>query len=230
MAAVSTVIVDDHTLFRTGLHELLTQRGLQGRGMTGDPREALQLVAEQQPDVVLLDLRMRELSGLDVLKQIRDQMPDQCVVILTTSVSEEDLLTALRLGAGGYLLKDMEPDDFVELLSKARDGETVVAPDLTSLLARAAVAPPGQQSEAAVKARTAIDVYSLTPREMDILCHIAMGQSNKRIANALGITDGTVKLHVRAVMKKLNVESRVQAAVLAVTERLCEGYEAGGNS
>ena len=126
MTSVSVVIVDDHTLFRTGLHELLTRRELRVAGMTGQPADALDLVQREQPDIVLLDLRMGEIGGLDVLRKIRQVDPAQCVVILTTSIDEDDLLEALRLGANGYLLKDMEPDDFVELLHKARSGETVV--------------------------------------------------------------------------------------------------------
>lgn len=216
MTSVSVVIVDDHTLFRTGLHELLTRRELRVAGMTGQPADALDLVQREQPDIVLLDLRMGEVGGLDVLRKIRQEDPEQCVVILTTSVDEDDLLEALRLGANGYLLKDMEPDDFVELLHKARSGETVVAPDLTGLLARAAVSRESTDKVAKVNS------YSLTPREMDILRHIAKGQSNKDIASDLGITDGTVKLHVRAVMKKLEVKSRVQAAVLAVSKGICD--------
>ena len=216
MTSVSVVIVDDHTLFRTGLHELLTRRELRVAGMTGQPADALDLVQREQPDIVLLDLRMGEIGGLDVLRKIRQVDPAQCVVILTTSIDEDDLLEALRLGANGYLLKDMEPDDFVELLHKARSGETVVAPDLTGLLARAAVSRESTNKVAKVNS------YSLTPREMDILRHIAKGQSNKDIASDLGITDGTVKLHVRAVMKKLEVQSRVQAAVLAVSKGICD--------
>ena len=216
MNPISVVIVDDHTLFRTGLSELLTRRDLRVAGMTGEPADALKLVLREQPDILLLDLRMRKIGGLEVLRQVRETIPDQCVVILTTSVDESDLLEALRLGASGYLLKDMEPDRFVELLYKVKSGDTVVAPDLTGLLARAAV------SREEVDRSVSVNVYSLTPREMDILSHIAKGQSNKDIANDLGITDGTVKLHVRAVMKKLNVQSRVQAAVLAVSEGLCD--------
>jgi two-component system nitrate/nitrite response regulator NarL len=213
---ISVVIVDDHTLFRTGLHELLTHRELDVIGMTGVSTEAAQLVAEKQPDIVLLDLRMRELSGIEVLEQIHQSQPEQCVVILTTSIAESDLLRALELGAAGYLLKDMEPDTFVKSLHQALNGEIVVAPDLTSLLAKAAVSKtkPVEVDKP--------PVYGLTPREMDILRHIAMGESNKDIARSLGIVDGTVKLHVRAVLKKLGVNTRVQAAVLAVQEKLCE--------
>jgi two-component system nitrate/nitrite response regulator NarL len=181
--------------------------------MTGSAEEALDLVEQHQPDIVLLDLRMGEVGGLDILEQIRKQLPEQRVVILTTSIEKGDVLRALRLGAVGYLLKDMDPDHLVELLKQAREGETVVAQEFTGLLARAAVVkdePAGGNA------------YNLTPREMDILKHIARGESNKHIAIELGIVDGTVKLHVRAVLKKLGVQTRVQAALLAVSERLCD--------
>jgi len=215
MDTMRIVIVDDHTLFRTGLNELLTRRNLRVVGMTGVPEEALSLVEDKKPDIVLLDLRMGEIGGLSVLRDIREAMPDQCVVILTTSVEEADLLKALKLGANGYLLKDIEPDNFVKMLERARAGETIVAPDLTGLLARAAISTESDHRKVSHSS------YNLTPREMDILRHIAMGESNKHIASALGIVDGTVKLHVRAVLKKLGVQSRVQAAVLAVSENIC---------
>ena len=213
MSSVSLVIIDDHTLFRTGLYELLTGRDLHVVGMTGSADEALGLVEQHRADIVLLDLRMGEVGGLDILEKIRNRLPEQRVVILTTSIEKGDVLRALRLGAVGYLLKDMDPDYLVELLKRAREGETVVAQEFTGLLARAAVVkdePAGGNA------------YNLTPREMDILTHIARGESNKHIAIELGIVDGTVKLHVRAVLKKLGVQTRVQAALLAVSERLCE--------
>lgn len=215
---LSVVIVDDHTLFRTGLNELLTARETNVVGMTGNSLEAKQLVIDKKPDVVLLDLRMRELNGIEVLEQVRAELPEQCVVILTTSIEESDLLRALELGAAGYLLKDMDPDNFVTLLHQAHSGETVVAPDLTGLLARAVVSKTKPSEVKAAPKRA----YGLTPREMDILGHIALGETNKDIARSLGIVDGTVKLHVRAVLKKLGVQSRVQAAVLAVQEKLCD--------
>lgn len=211
MADLRLVLVDDHTLFRTGLHEILTRRQLDVVGMTGNPFDALALVIETEPDVVLLDLRMRELSGLDVLQQIREARPEQCVVIVTTSIEESDLLEALKRGARGYLLKDMEPDNLVEKLHQAVSGETVVAQDLTGLLARVAV-------EGNSESKSLVDnTYQLTARETDILRYITKGYSNKDIAQELGIVDGTVKLHVRAILKKLGVKSRVQAAIVAVT-------------
>jgi len=218
---LSVVIIDDHALFRNGLQQLLTSRDINVVGMSGNPTEAIDLINLTEPDVVLLDLRMKELTGLEVLVKIKDVMPTQCVVILTTSVEEDDLMEALRLGAMGYLLKDMEVDVLVQLLQQAKEGETVVAPDLTSLLARAVVSKDNKPGPSAT------DTYQLTPREMDILRHIAQGQSNKDIAAALGIVDGTVKLHVRAVLKKLKVQSRVQAAVLAISENMFENTDVG---
>ncbi len=221
MSRVSLVVVDDHTLFRTGLYELLTRRQLDVLGMTGQAQEALELVTQHRPDIVLLDLRMGEIGGLAILRDIRKHFPEQRVVILTTSIEENDVLRALKLGAVGYLLKDMDPDNLVDLLKRARDGETVVAQEFTGLLARAAVYK-GELDTTPNK-----NVYKLTPREMDILRHIAKGESNKHIASELGIVDGTVKLHVRAVLKKLGVQTRVQAALLAVAERLCDEADSG---
>lgn len=216
MSSVSLVVVDDHTLFRTGLYELLTSRNLDIVGMTGRATEAYELVLEHKPDIVLLDLRMGETGGMEVLRQIKAGLADQRVIILTTSIEEKDVLTALKLGASGYLLKDMDPDHLVELLKRANAGETVVAQEFTGLLARAAV------SKNEIETVSSGNVYKLTPREMDILRHIAKGESNKHIASELGIVDGTVKLHVRAVLKKLGVQTRVQAALLAVSEKLCD--------
>ncbi len=134
--------------------------------------------------------------------------------MLTTSRDEDDLIESLQNGARGYLLKEMEPDDLVKALEDISSGITVVAPELTGILAKVV---QGVEEQAAAE-----DVFSsLTPREREILCHLVEGQSNKLIARALGISDGTVKLHVKAIMRKLNVHSRVEAAVLAVERSLC---------
>ena len=133
--------------------------------------------------------------------------------MLTTSSDERDLVTSLRSGARGYLLKDMEPDQLVDALAAVVDGETVVAPEMTSVLAKVV---QGGELESGRPERFS----SLTPREFEILRHLAEGQSNKEIARDLGITDGTVKLHVRSILRKLEVRSRVEAAVIAVEERV----------
>ncbi len=134
--------------------------------------------------------------------------------MLTTSRDERDVITSLQNGAQGYLLKDMEPDELISALQQIVKGETVVAQELTSVLARAvrgSAAPAGAETE----------LPDLTPREKEILCLLVEGQSNKVIARNLGISDGTVKLHVKAILRKLRVHSRVEAAVLAVERNLC---------
>ena len=207
------MIVDDHTLFRSGLSELLERRGIEVCAALGDGGEGCRLAAELEPDVVLLDLRMPELDGLSVLERLSALDLRCAVVMLTTSSDERDLVTSLRSGARGYLLKDMEPDQLVDALAAVVGGETVVAPEMTSVLAKVV---QGGELESGRPERFS----SLTPREFEILRHLAEGQSNKEIARDLGITDGTVKLHVRSILRKLEVRSRVEAAVIAVEERV----------
>ena len=207
------MVVDDHTLFRSGLSELLERRGIEVCAAVGDGEEGCRLAAELEPDVILLDLRMPELDGLSVLERIAALELRSAVVMLTTSSDERDLVTSLRSGARGYLLKDMEPDRLVDALVAVVGGETVVAPEMTSVLAKVV---KGDALESGRPNRFS----SLTPREFEILRHLAEGQSNKEIARDLGITDGTVKLHVRSILRKLEVRSRVEAAVIAVEERI----------
>ena len=207
------MVIDDHTLFRSGLSELLERRGIEVCAAVGDGEEGCRLAAEIEPDVVLLDLRMPELDGLSVLKRLAALDLDCAVVMLTTSSDERDLVRSLRSGARGYLLKDMEPEQLVDALTAVVDGETVVAPEMTSVLAKVV---KGGAVESGQPGRFS----SLTPREFEILRHLAEGQSNKEIARDLGITDGTVKLHVRSILRKLQVRSRVEAAVIAVEERI----------
>ena len=211
--SLRVLIVDDHTLFRSGLGELLERRGIEVCAAVGDGEEGCRLAVELEPDVVLLDLRMPELDGLSVLERLAALGLDCAVVMLTTSSDERDLVTSLRSGARGYLLKDMEPDQLVEALAAVVEGETVVAPEMTSVLAKVV---KGGELESGRPDRFS----ALTPREFEILRHLAEGQSNKEIARDLGITDGTVKLHVRSILRKLAVRSRVEAAVIAVEERI----------
>ena len=207
------MVIDDHTLFRSGLGELLERRGIEVCAAVGNGEEGCRLAAELRPDVVLLDLRMPELDGLSVLERLVARDPGCAVVMLTTSSDERDLVTSLRAGARGYLLKDMEPDRLVDALGAVVDGETVVAPEMTSVLAKIV---KGEAMESGQRGRFS----SLTPRELEILRHLAEGLSNKAIARELGIADGTVKLHVRSILRKLELRSRVEAAVLAVEERI----------
>ncbi|NCA71538.1 MAG: response regulator transcription factor [Sphingobacteriia bacterium] len=209
------LLIDDHALFRCGLQELLERRGIQVIAAVGDGETGLRRIAETAPDVVLLDMRMPGLDGLQLLRQLRALYPGMPIAMLTTSADERDVIDSLQSGAQGYLLKDMEPDTLIAALDEIVQGRTVVAPELAIVLARAV------QGE--VTGTTPTDrIADLTPREHEILCHLAEGQSNKAIARRLNISDGTVKLHVKSILRKLEVHSRVEAAVIAVERGLCE--------
>lgn len=207
------LIIDDHTLFRDGLQGLLERHNIDVVGSLGDGHEGIRLAQELKPDIILLDMRMPSLSGLEVLKQLQQNNFEAPIAMLTTSNDERDLVEALRNGAKGYLLKDMDPDDVVAALREIVKGETVVAPNLTQILARVVKGEPILESEPS-------PIDDLTPREAEILSLLAEGQSNKVIARNLGISDGTVKLHVKAILRKLNIHSRVEAAVIAVEQGL----------
>ncbi|HCF72791.1 MAG: two-component system response regulator NarL [Proteobacteria bacterium] len=208
---MKALLIDDHALFRAGLESLLERRGIEIVASVGSGEDAIRLVRKTTPDVILLDLRMPEISGLDVLKTLSDQKPGIPVVMLTTSSEEQDLAAALRKGARGYLMKDMEPDELVIALRDIVAGNTIVAPALTGVLADLVKNGNRQQRK-----ETEQPFTELTPREREILGHLAEGQSNKVIARHLDISDGTVKLHVKAILRKLGVHSRVEAAVMAV--------------
>lgn len=207
------LIIDDHALFRVGLQGLLEQRDIEVAGAVSSGAEGIELAEQLEPDIILLDLRMPDMGGLEVLQKLRENKSSIPVVMLTTSNEEADLIKSLRSGAQGYLLKDMEPDELVSALRDIEIGKNVVAQDLTDALARM------------VQGETNVDddkgpFSELTPREMEILCLLADGQSNKLIARNLGISDGTVKLHVKAILRKLGIHSRVEAAVIAVEQGL----------
>lgn len=207
--SLRVLLIDDHTLFRVGLEGLLAHRSIDVIASIGDGREGLQCAADLNPDVVLLDMRMPDINGIGVLKKLRETGFQNPVVMLTTSTDEHDLVESLRNGAQGYLLKDMEPDELVLALRDIVAGKTVVAPDLAPVLAKVVQGDGTLPDEAS-------PFDELTPREGEILSLLAEGQSNKVIARNLGISDGTVKLHVKAILRKLSVHSRVEAAVMAV--------------
>ncbi len=207
------LIIDDHALFRVGLKGLLEQRNIEVVGVAAGGKEGIELASELKPDIVLLDLRMPDMNGLEVLKVLREKVSNIPIVMLTTSNEEADLIKSLRSGAQGYLLKDMEPDELVGALRDIEKGKNVVAQDLTDALARMVQGDTTLEDDEG-------PFSSLTPREHEILCLLADGQSNKLIARNLGISDGTVKLHVKAILRKLGIHSRVEAAVIAVEQGL----------
>jgi two-component system nitrate/nitrite response regulator NarL len=222
VSRLSVILVDDHTLFRKGLAELLESQGaVNVAAITGDPTEVAGLLREHRPDVLLLDLNIGGIDGIQVMQGLRAQGFDLPVLLLTVSEAEEDMARALRNGANGYLLKSMEPDELVDAILRAARGETVVAPAMTAKLVRML---DGKNTSA-----TSL-LESLTQREREILAHLARGESNKAIARQLDISYDTVKLHVRHILAKLNLSSRVEAAVFAVENKLTPGFDVGRKS
>lgn len=216
MKQIRVLLVDDHTLFRKGLAELLEQRGeICVAGIAGNGDDALKQLKESEPDVVITDLNMPPHGGLALLRQIRADGWRGPVLVLTVSDAEDDLASAMSAGAQGYLLKDMEPDDVVDAVQRAVRGETVVAPAMTLKLVH--LLQGGGQSQKTDA------LQQLTAREREILDYLAQGLSNKAIARALDISHDTVKLHVRHILAKLNLTSRVEAAVFAVERKASQG-------
>ena len=216
---IRILVVDDHTLFRRGLTALL-QRDPQFEvvGDAGDAGEALRRAEALQPDLILLDNHLPGVSGVDALPALLEAAPHARVLMLTVSEDEHDLAAALRGGACGYLLKTIEGDALAVAIRRAMRGESVLAEEMTGKLVaayRGAAAPPS-----APAAAPASKLDALSPREHEILRGIALGQGNKQIARSLGIAETTVKIHVQHILRKLDVSSRVQAAVIAVENGL----------
>jgi two-component system nitrate/nitrite response regulator NarL len=219
------LLIDDHTLVRKGLEQLLQSRGVEIAASVSSGSEGIAQALALKPDIVLLDMKMPELSGTETLKQLRIAGVTAPILMLTMSREEQDLQAALRNGAQGYLLKDMDPEDLVPALQDALRGKNVVAKELIGSLTRLV---QGQSGRAAAKTTSTDLIADLTPRELEILRHVAEGESNKAIGRALDITDGTVKLHVKSILRKLGVRSRVEAAVLAVEHGLGRNTETRG--
>jgi two-component system nitrate/nitrite response regulator NarL len=219
------LLVDDHALVRKGIEELLQSRGVQVVASVSSGEEGVRRARELSSDVILLDIKMPGMTGIETLKQLRSSGVRTPVVMLTMSRDDADLGAALRAGAQGYLLKDIDPEELVPALEAVLAGDNVVDAELVGTLARIVRTEAGADRQAR---RPAAPFTDLTPRELEILEHIAGGSSNKMIARALDITDGTVKLHVKAILRKLGMRSRVEAAVMAVEHGLGKGRRANG--
>jgi two-component system, NarL family, nitrate/nitrite response regulator NarL len=206
------LVIDDHPLMRKGILQLIAMEdSLRLAGEAGDGQRGLELARQLRPDLILLDLNLRGLNGLDTLRAFKAADLDARVIILTVSDSEEDVVAALRLGADGYLLKDMEPEEVLESLKTAARGQIVLGERVAAILADAL------RHESQPRP---IDSVKLTERERETLSLVAAGHSNKLIARKLKITEGTVKVHVKHLLRKLNLDSRVEAAVWAVKQGL----------
>jgi two-component system nitrate/nitrite response regulator NarL len=217
MENIQTVlVVDDHPLFRKGVVQLLAMdAGIAVVGEAGTKAEALRLAAQHDPDLILLDLNLKGESGLDILAALKEEDPSRRIVMLTVSDAPEDLIGAIRAGADGYLLKDMEPEELLGRVREALAGTTVIGDALAGRLASAL----RQEAQDGSRGRGR-DLRELTEREQAVLRCVAEGMSNKLIARTLAITEGTVKVHVKHVLKKLSFRSRVEAAVWAAEQGL----------
>ena len=207
------MIVDDHTLFRRGLKALLEADGrFEVVAEAGDAGEAQRRAAAAQPEIILLDNHLPGVRGVDALPGLRDAAPGARVLMLTVSEDEADLAAALRAGASGYLLKTVDHEALASAMLECLRGRPAISPEMTGKLVAAfqsnGAATPGASAPPDALA-------GLSPREREILAHIARGASNKEIARALAIAETTVKIHVQHILRKLGLSSRVQAAVYA---------------
>ncbi|MDO5686393.1 MAG: response regulator transcription factor [Neisseria sp.] len=210
---IRIVLIDDHTLFRSGIKALLArQSDCEVVGEAADGLSGTKLVEQTAPDVVLLDLDMPTMNGREALAQILSTRPDQTVVMLTVSEDNDDLTECMRLGARGFLLKNINADFLIDAVKKAANGDNVFSPEMTARLVQSLI-NPNTPSEVG-----ALD--SLTTRELEILGCLAAGHSNKIIARKLDLAESTVKVHVQNILRKLEMTSRVQAAVFAVQHQV----------
>ncbi len=208
---INVLLVDDHTLFRSGIRFLLQRHAdFTIVGEAQDGVDGVKRAKQLQPDVTLLDLHMPGISGLEALQLMLQDRPDAIILMLTVSEDAEDLSAALQAGARGYLIKNIDADYLVRAIRRAANGEAVIAEAMTAKLVEQL------KTGNTPKQAPPSELDKLTPREKEILACLARGESNKVIARSLSVAESTVKIHVQNVLKKLNLTSRVQAAVFAV--------------
>ncbi|GAB3256450.1 transcriptional regulator [Chitinimonas naiadis] len=210
---IRVLLVDDHGLFRSGVRQLLQREtDIEVVAEAADGVEGIKRAKEYRPDVILLDLNMPGLSGLETLQLLVQDLPEAAVVILTVSEEADELGQALRDGAKGYLIKNIEAEALTAAVRRAAKGEPVIADSMTAkLIAQFRAQPSGAPASPATAERD-----KLTGREREIVQCLARGESNKEIARRLEVAESTVKIHVQNILKKLNLTSRVQVAVYAV--------------
>ncbi len=216
------LIVDDHTLFRDSLRSLLEARDFEVVGEAGDGTEAIKLCWKLKPDLVLMDLTMQGMDGMEATKQLSAELPEVKIVILTASDDEASLFEAIKAGAKGYLLKNLESDAFFELLEGVGKGEPALTPGLARKLLEEFARPNKPTKDGGTQ-------EALTDREQEVLQLMVDGTtSNRRLAKDLGVSENTVKFHVRNILDKLHLHNRAQVVGFALRNRLVEPTEAGG--
>jgi two-component system nitrate/nitrite response regulator NarL len=216
MDRIRILLADDHALFRRGLASLLAHRDdLEVVGEAGSGDEAIERARELMPDVILMDVRMPGINGLEATRRLKEEMPYVKIVILTVSEDEEDLFAALKSGAQGYLLKNIDPDELIANVHQVQRGEAPLAPSMATKILREFSGPAAKPGPV------------LTQRERQVLELVARGDANKEIARALGISENTVKNHLRNILEKLHLQNRVQAVMYALREGLITPPESG---
>lgn len=223
---IQLLVVDDHNLFRRGLTALLSQDGrFHVIAQAGDVGEALRCLQRATPDVILLDNHLPGVRGVDGIAALKDAAPEARILMLTVSENEEDLAAALQAGADGYLLKTVESDHLCDYIVKVLAGESVVSPELmtkliTAFRGKAPLEAPGTSVASVPESASASGLALLSGREREVLVFISQGDSNKIIARQLDIAETTVKVHVQHILRKLQLTSRVQAALYAASQNI----------
>jgi len=221
-APIRVLIVDDHVLFRGGVKALLARKpGFEVVGEASDGLEGVKRAKALAPDVVLLDLHMPGMSGREAIKLFAEEAPSARVLMLTVSEDADDLVDTLRAGASGYLLKNIETDALLDAIRRTAEGDAVVSAQMTQKLVQGL-----KSARKAEIAAAPVEKDKLSPREREILVFVARGASNKEIARDLDLAESTVKIHVQHILRKLDLASRVQAAVYAVEAGMIENGKA----
>ncbi len=210
------LIADDHALFRDGLRSLLVANDLEVLGEASNGREAVEMAWKLKPDVILMDLGMPEVDGLEATKRLAAELPEIKVVVLTASEDEDHLFEAIKAGAKGYLLKDLQSEQFLSLLRGVEDGDPALTPALARKLLDEFARPRRREADV-------FDPDALTQREQEVLELMVAGvTSNRRLAQELGVSENTVKFHVRNILDKLHLHNRAQVVGYALRNRLVE--------
>ncbi len=215
---IRLLIADDHELFRRGLRMVLEdEEDIEVLGEAGDGATAVQFARDEVPDCVVMDVRMPVLSGIEATRKIKEDLPHCKILMLTISDEEDDLYQAIKAGANGYLLKEISIDEIGNAVRSVVGGQSLISPSMASKLLNEFASMIKKEEE-----KEQVPAPRLTPREMEVLQHVAQGMNNREIAKSLFISENTVKNHVRNILEKLHLHSRMEAVVYAVREKLLE--------